>query len=292
VKEMRAELCYLAHVLQKVDKFHPATCSVIGNYYSLKRNHERAIIYFQRALKLNPDFSSAWTLMGHEYVELRNANAAVHCYRQAVKFTPGCHSNDYRAWYGLGQAYEMLHLFGYALFYYDKAASLRPTDARMWCAVGKCLYKLSSSGSGLGASLTGSNAWANQRYAALLAYERAVQCGDSEGVATRELAKMYREFGNKPSAALCYVKYLALQDRLNARSHDDVEDQFAEGENLIYIYIYTYMCIIHVEFHYIYIFIYTVSLRCTCVVPFRCHVCSSICKHPSCIPPQQRRIYA
>jgi tetratricopeptide (TPR) repeat protein len=49
---------------------------------------------------------------------------------------------DYRAWYGLGQTYEMLHLYQYAHFYYRKAAFLRPLDARMWGAVGNCLLKL------------------------------------------------------------------------------------------------------------------------------------------------------
>lgn len=49
---------------------------------------------------------------------------------------------DYRAWYGLGQTYEMLHLYHYACYYYKKAAFLRPADARMWCAVGSCTLKL------------------------------------------------------------------------------------------------------------------------------------------------------
>ena len=76
--------------------------------------------------------------MGHEYVELRNAAAAVHCYREAVKFQPGYHSSDYRAWYGLGQAYEMLHLYAYALHYYQKATVLRPVLS----AVATILFRL------------------------------------------------------------------------------------------------------------------------------------------------------
>ena len=66
-------------------------------------------------------------------MELRNASAAVQCYRNAVSISDG----DYRAWYGLGQTYEMLHLYQYALFYFRKAAFLRPADARMWSAVGE-----------------------------------------------------------------------------------------------------------------------------------------------------------
>lgn len=60
----------------------PETCCVVGNYYSLRGKHEREIVYFQRALKLSPKCMSAWTLMGHEYVELRNTAAAVQCYRK------------------------------------------------------------------------------------------------------------------------------------------------------------------------------------------------------------------
>jgi anaphase-promoting complex subunit 8 len=56
-------------------------------------------MYFQRALKLNRKYLSAWTLMGHEFVELKNTTAAVNAYRRAVEINP----RDYRAWYGLGQ---------------------------------------------------------------------------------------------------------------------------------------------------------------------------------------------
>ena len=46
--------------------------------------HEKAVLYFQRALKLNPNYLSAWTLMGHEYVEIKNTSAAIQAYRQAT----------------------------------------------------------------------------------------------------------------------------------------------------------------------------------------------------------------
>ena len=32
---------------------------------------------------------------------------------------------DYRAWYGLGQTYELLELFSYATYYYGNAQKLR-----------------------------------------------------------------------------------------------------------------------------------------------------------------------
>lgn len=32
---------------------------------------------------------------------------------------------DYRAWYGLGQAYELLNMHQYAMHYYQRATALR-----------------------------------------------------------------------------------------------------------------------------------------------------------------------
>lgn len=56
----------------------------LGNYYSLRTEHQKAVLYFQRALRLNPQYLAAWTLMGHEYVELKNTSAAIQSYRQAI----------------------------------------------------------------------------------------------------------------------------------------------------------------------------------------------------------------
>ena len=138
VMEKRPQLAYLAHLVTAVDRFRPESACVVGNYYALKSEHEKAITYFRRALTLDRSFLSAWTLMGHEYVELKNTQAAIECYRRAVD----CNRKDYRAWYGLGQTYEVLEMHLYALWYYQRAAALCPYDAKMWTAVGSCLAKM------------------------------------------------------------------------------------------------------------------------------------------------------
>lgn len=76
--------------------------------------------------------------MGHEYVELKNNHAAIESYRRAVDIN----RKDYRAWYGLGQAYEVLEMHQYALFYYQRAAHLRIYDPKMWQAVAACFDKV------------------------------------------------------------------------------------------------------------------------------------------------------
>ncbi|KAI9828463.1 MAG: Anaphase-promoting complex subunit 23 [Thelocarpon impressellum] len=134
----RPKLAFLAQLASSTDKFRPETCCVVGNYYSLKSEHEKAVVYFRRALTLDRSFTSAWTLMGHEYVEMKNTHAAIESYRRAVDVN----RKDYRAWYGLGQTYEMLEMHYYALFYHQRAASLRPYDPKMWQAVGSCFSKM------------------------------------------------------------------------------------------------------------------------------------------------------
>ena len=138
VMSARPKLAFLAQVATATDKFRPETCCVIGNYYSLKSEHEKAVVYFRRALTLDRNFLSAWTLMGHEYVEMKNTHAAIESYRRAVDVN----RKDYRAWFGLGLTYEMLEMHLYSLFYLQRAASLHPYDPKMWTAVGKCYDKI------------------------------------------------------------------------------------------------------------------------------------------------------
>ena len=131
-------LAYLAQITTRIDKFRPETCCVIGNYYSLKSEHEKAVMYFRRALTLDRQYLTAWTLMGHEYTEMKNTHAAIESYRRAVDVN----RKDYRAWYGLGQTYELLEMYAYALWYYQRAAALRSHDPKMWHAVGSCFGRV------------------------------------------------------------------------------------------------------------------------------------------------------
>ncbi|PSR81158.1 hypothetical protein PHLCEN_2v6493 [Hermanssonia centrifuga] len=138
VAENRIELSKLAHEFLALDKDRPEVCCLVGNHYSLRAEHEKAIKYFRRATQLDRTYLSAWTLMGHEYVEMKNSHAAIEAYRKAVDVN----RKDYRAWYGLGQAYELLSMHQYALYYYQHATGLRPYDVRIWQAQGMCYEEM------------------------------------------------------------------------------------------------------------------------------------------------------
>uniref|UniRef100_A0A061QKZ3 Anaphase-promoting complex subunit 8 n=1 Tax=Tetraselmis sp. GSL018 TaxID=582737 RepID=A0A061QKZ3_9CHLO len=200
VKECFAPLSHLAHRASLTDKYRPETCCIIGNYYSLKSQHEKAVTYFRRALKLSRHYLSAWTLMGHEYVEMKNLSAAIDAYRRAVDINP----RDYRAWYGLGQAYELIMMPYYALYYFRQALVLRPRDPRMWCAMGQC-YE---------------NEQLRDNAAAIQCYKRAANNDDREGIALHKLAKIHERQGDFDTAAHYYTLNLKRIDEEGATGSD------------------------------------------------------------------------
>ncbi|KAL0271726.1 UNVERIFIED_CONTAM: hypothetical protein PYX00_008721 [Menopon gallinae] len=114
IKEEKVLLSHLAHRACEIDKYRVETCCIIGNLYSLRAEHQKAVVYFQRALKINPQYLSAWTLMGHEYMEMKNSSAAIQSYRMP----------------------------SYSLYYYQQAQLLRPNDSRMLIAMGEIFEKL------------------------------------------------------------------------------------------------------------------------------------------------------
>ncbi|KAH9254774.1 hypothetical protein BASA81_007192 [Batrachochytrium salamandrivorans] len=134
----KRELMSLAHRVDSTYKYRPESAVVLGNYHSLKSDRSKAIKSFERALKLDRNYADAWTLLGHEYVELNNAAPAIQIYRRAVDLN----CRDYRAWYGLGQAYDLLNLPMFSLNYYQRALTIRPRDGRMWNVLSMTFEKL------------------------------------------------------------------------------------------------------------------------------------------------------
>ncbi|KAJ7579111.1 hypothetical protein C8J56DRAFT_964848 [Mycena floridula] len=138
VTDNALKLSRVAHDFLALDKDRPEVCCLVGNHYSLRAQHEKAVKYFRRATQLDRTYLPAWTLMGHEYVEMKNSHAAIDAYRRAVDVN----RKDYRAWYGLGQAYELLNMHHYALHYFQHATALRPYDVRLWQAQGNCYEEI------------------------------------------------------------------------------------------------------------------------------------------------------
>jgi anaphase-promoting complex subunit 8 len=125
--------------------------------------------------------------MGHEFMELKNKSAAIQSYRHAIEVNP----RDYRAWYGLGQTYEILKMHSYCLYYYKKAQELRPNDSRMLMALGDSYEKL------------------DRPHDALKCYWKAHCLGDMERtVALFHLARLYEKTDDADQAAAAYHQFI------------------------------------------------------------------------------------
>ncbi|KAJ3979021.1 hypothetical protein F5890DRAFT_1478865 [Lentinula detonsa] len=98
------KLTRLANEFLVVDKNRPEVCCLVGNHYSLRGDHVKAIKYFRRATQLDRTYLSAWTLMGHEYVEIKNSHAAIEAYRRA--YATALKPYDVRLWQAQGMCYE------------------------------------------------------------------------------------------------------------------------------------------------------------------------------------------
>lgn len=180
-------LAFVAQLASSVDSHRPETCLVIGNYYSLSSRPEAAITSFRRALVLDRSCSAAWTLLGHEYLKAQNTHAAVESYRHAISHA----RHDYRALFGLGQAYDALEQPDLSLHYYLRASTIRPGDTDLLQAVATGLAAMS------------------RLEEAIKVLKRALACSASEdGVAAKQthaellfrLGSLYNEAQNRQEA--------------------------------------------------------------------------------------------
>ena len=131
------DLSFLAHELVEADwNSHQAWC-VLGNAWSLARDHEQALRCFKRSTQLNPKFAYGFTLQGHEHYENEEYDKALTAYRQAV----AADQRHYNAYYGIGRVQMRLGAYDKALSYYHAASTLNPYNAVLICCVGKALEK-------------------------------------------------------------------------------------------------------------------------------------------------------
>ena len=91
------ELSHLAQDATDLDRLAPQTWCIMGNCFSLQREHETALKCFTRALQLDPAFTYAYTLRGHELFANEDFDEAIKSYRQATRIN----HRHYNAWCGL-----------------------------------------------------------------------------------------------------------------------------------------------------------------------------------------------
>ncbi|CAL1539178.1 unnamed protein product [Lymnaea stagnalis] len=126
------ELSLLAQELTAMDKKSAQAWFATGNCFSLQKEHDVAIKFFQRAIQVDPGFVYAYSLLALEYIYLEEFDKALTCFRNAIRLDP----RHYQAWYGVGIIYYKQEKFSLAEVHYRKALSINPQSSVLMCHVG------------------------------------------------------------------------------------------------------------------------------------------------------------
>lgn len=184
IKNDIKKLALLSRNLFLHHPFAGETYTAIGNYYSLKKEREKAIENFRKSIEADEKFTCNYTLIGHEYMELDNQTEAISSYNKALKY---CKS-DHRALFGMGQALKSIGSAKQALYFYQKVCELQCNEPYFWMNFG-------------------ATAAENNKYdVAIQAYQRSIDLGETE--AFLKLGDCYKNMKKYSEAVEVYEKYV------------------------------------------------------------------------------------
>lgn len=126
-------LCLLAYHMLERDSFSVEGLVCLGNYHSLKKEWETALKWFKMALSFRPDMIYLNNLIGHEYLDNNQAETA-------IKYFKLC--RDYRALFGIGQAYLKLGMNHIAVEMFRRSLDMNSKNVYGWHYLGDTLRKM------------------------------------------------------------------------------------------------------------------------------------------------------
>lgn len=132
------ELCRLAQQCLQWDRLRPQVWCVVGNCFSLQKEHDAAIKLFKRAIQVDSTFTYAYTLCGHEFVACEKIDKAVAMYENALNLDP----RHYNAWWGLGNIYHRQEEHENAKYHFYKALQVNASNSVLRCYLGMVLSSL------------------------------------------------------------------------------------------------------------------------------------------------------
>ncbi|RIA95275.1 hypothetical protein C1645_816869 [Glomus cerebriforme] len=133
-----AVLSTLAHELVEFERLSPQAWCAVGNCFSRQQEHDLALKCFQRAIQLDPKFTYAHTLSGHESMANGNFEKAQEHFRNALN----TNKRHYNALYGLANYYMTCDKKHEAEIHYKRAMEINPSHAVLMCCLGKVYEKM------------------------------------------------------------------------------------------------------------------------------------------------------
>mmetsp|Transcript_708 Transcript_708/g.2182 ORF Transcript_708/g.2182 Transcript_708/m.2182 type:complete len:841 (+) Transcript_708:127-2649(+) len=237
------QLSHLAHELGEKFKKSPETWCVVGNCFSLMREHDTALKFFRRALQLDNRFTYAYTLSGHEYVAKEDVDQALICFRNALYADP----RHYNAWYGLGLIYFRQQKYALAQYHFERALKVNPQSAVLHCYLGMVLHANGEDEKALerleyAVAIDKKNALARLKQAAVLAslerFEESLQVLDQLREESPKEPSIYYMMGcvheklGRRASALIYLNTALDLDSKNATHIKTVIEKLGEDTTI------------------------------------------------------------
>ncbi|KAF9466329.1 hypothetical protein BDZ94DRAFT_1187704 [Collybia nuda] len=210
--QRNVDLSFLAQELLNINPQSPQAWIAIGNLFSLQKERSQALTCFRRAAQLDPTCAYAFTLSGHESID-EDLEKAINFFQSALRADP----RHYNAWYGLGTCYLRMSKIRLAEYHYRKAVEIHPKNAVLLGCVGMAIERRGDRNAALllfdeAVRLASDNALVRYRRAKILVsmrkYELAVQdleylrnSTPEESNVVFQLAKVYRLLGDETKSA-------------------------------------------------------------------------------------------
>jgi len=126
------KLSVLGQTAHDLDKMCPETWIIIGNCFSLQKEHDKALRFFRRAIQVDQQCAYAYTLSAHEFASNEDFEKAIAAFRHAIRIN----QRHYNAWFGLGNIYHRQERYEMAAEHYEKAVKINQRSAVIHCFLG------------------------------------------------------------------------------------------------------------------------------------------------------------
>jgi anaphase-promoting complex subunit 3 len=231
-EKKHSELLHVVHNCLKNFYYSPQTWVVAGNFYSLQKERETAIKLFNRAIQLNPYYTYAYSLCGHEYLANEDFDQAKSNYEAARNIDP----RQYTALWGLGSMYFKQEKFTQSLQCYKEARVVNPNSSILMTYLGVNYKSLNNFPEAINSfeaaiKLDKKNPLPKFQLGILLSYmnrdkealkylEGLCQENSKESHLYIQIGKIYAKIGQAEKALKCYND----AQELNPKNHNEIKN--------------------------------------------------------------------
>jgi len=126
-----AKAFYIKDSSKNINKYF-----TLGNDYTKKKEYDKAIEAYQKAIEINPNNAWAYNNMGLCFYHKKEYDKAIEAYQKAIELDP----NYARAYNNMGLCFYHKKEYDKAIEAYQKAIELDPNYAKAYNNMGLCFY--------------------------------------------------------------------------------------------------------------------------------------------------------